>query len=222
LEGRERISVQEAKALQVEWAGRVEERPLGVEVRLVGGADVSFSGDDKFCMAAIMVFSWPELELMETAEAIEPVRFGYVPGLLSFREAPAILAAARKLKRKPDVLLIDGQGRAHPRRFGLACHVGVELDWPTIGCAKSRLIGEYGQVGQRKGCRRQLKDKGEVVGMVVRSREKVKCLYVSVGHKVELREAVKLVLGCCRRYRQPEPTRRAHQLVSRLRGQGRG
>jgi len=128
-----------------------------------------------------------------------------------------VAAAGRKLLEKPDILLIDGQGRAHPRRFGLACHVGLELGWPTIGCAKSRLIGEHREVGRGKGSQCRLVDRGEVIGKVVRSREGVKCLYVSVGHLVELEESVRIVLRCCRKYRLPEPTRQAHIQVSQIR-----
>jgi deoxyribonuclease V len=213
------ISVTEAIELQKRWAGRVREAPLRGEIKVIAGADAAFSANGQYCVAAAVALSWPQLEPLETAKAVESVKFPYIPGLLSFREAPAVIAAARKLKLIPDVLLIDGQGLAHPRRFGLACHVGVELGIPTIGCAKSRLTGEHREVGLSKGCRCQLRDKGQVVGMVLRSREKVKCLYVSVGHLTELTEAVKVVLGCCRKYRLPEPTRRAHQVVSRLREQ---
>ena len=192
------IDVAEAIEQQRCMARQVQERPFSGKIGVVAGADAAFSKDEKYCIAAVVSFSWPNLELIETAEAKKPLNFPYIPGFLSFREAPAVAAAARKLKQKPDILLIDGQGRAHPRRFGLACHVGLDLGWPTIGCAKSRLIGEHRPV-------------------VVRSRDDVKCLYVSVGHLMEMDEAVRVVLRCCRRYRLPEPTRQAHNLVSQNR-----
>lgn len=211
------IDVAGAIEQQKRLAGQVLEKPFSGQIRFIAGADVTFSRDERHCLAAIIVFSWPDLEVIETAMAVKPLDFPYIPGLLSFREAPAVESAARKLKQKPDILLIDGQGRAHPRRVGLACHVGLDLDWPTIGCAKSRLIGEHRPVGRKKGCQCRLLDNGELIGKVVRSRDDVKCLYVSVGHRIELDEAVRVVLRCCRKYRLPEPTRQAHNLVSQNR-----
>jgi deoxyribonuclease V len=156
------------------------------------------------------------MEVVASAHVIRPCRFPYVPGLLSFREAPAIIEAVRKLPRRPDLLVCDGQGLAHPRGLGLACHVGLWLEMPTIGAAKSRLCGEHRQVGRRRGCHVQLRHDGRVVGSVVRTRTGVKPLFVSVGHLVTLEEAIRIVLRCCRGVRLPEPTRRAHHLVSRL------
>ena len=146
------IDVAQAIDQQRRLAKKVLERPFSGAIRVIAGADATFSKDERYCIAAIISFSWPDLEVIETAEARKPLNFPYIPGVLSFREAPAVVAAAGKLRQKPDILLIDGQGRAHPRRFGLACHVGLELDWPTIGCAKSRLIGEHRGVGRKKGC----------------------------------------------------------------------
>jgi deoxyribonuclease V len=186
-------------------------------VRTVGGADVAFSPDGRYCVAAVVVLGYPGFEELERVYACKRVTFPYIPGLLSFREAPAIVAAAGKLSGQPDVMLVDGQGTAHPRRFGLACHVGVELGWPTIGCAKSRLTGTHRQPGQRKGCRCRLMDGNEVIGTVLRSREAVKCIYISEGHLTRLDQAVRLVLRCCVRYRLPEPIRSAHNLVTQLR-----
>jgi deoxyribonuclease V len=211
------IDVAHAIEQQRRLAGQVVETPLEGEIRVIAGADATFSQDEKFCIAAVISFSWPDLEVINKVVAVKTLDFPYIPGLLSFREAPAVVAAGRKLPQKPDILLIDGQGRAHPRRFGLASHVGLELGWPTIGCAKSRLIGENRAVGRRKGCQCRLTDKGELIGKVVRSRDEVKCLYVSVGHLVGLDEAVRIVLRCCRKYRLPEPTRQAHILVSQIR-----
>jgi len=210
-------NIRRAIELQRQWAYLVEQRPLMRAPVLVGGLDVAFGRKGQRCVAAAVVLSYPSLELQEQVWAEEPVRFPYIPGLLSFREAPVMMAAVKKLSHRPDVLLVDGQGLAHPRRFGLACHLGVKLGAATIGCAKSRLTGKYREPGRRKGRHCQLTDGGEVVGAVVRTRTDVKSLYVSVGHRVELEQAVRLVLGCCQRYRLPEPTRQAHQLVSRLR-----
>lgn len=211
------LNVAKAIEQQRRMAEKVLERPFSGEIRVIAGADATFSQDEQYCLAVAAALSWPDLEIIEAVEAVKKLDFPYIPGLLSFRESPAVSAAARKLRQKPDILLIDGQGRAHPRRFGLACHVGLELDLPTIGCAKSRLIGEYRPVGGKKGCQCRLMDNGELVGKVVRSRDDVKCLYVSVGHRIELEEAVRVVLRCCRKYRLPEPTRQAHNLVSQLR-----
>lgn len=215
--GATRISFSEAVAGQVEMAKRVRTVPLDTAVRIVAGADVAFSPDGRRAVAAVVALRYEDWEPVEASSSVVGLDFPYIPGLLSFREAPAIIAAAAKLRVTPDVLIVDGQGRAHPRRFGLACHVGVELDWRTIGCAKSRLVGEHREPGPRKGCVCQLKHQGEVVGSVVRSRDGVKPLYVSVGHRVDLRDSVKVVLRCCRRHRICEPIRQAHRLVSDLR-----
>lgn len=211
------MTAAEAVRRQRLWAGQVCRDRLEGPIRRVAGADVAFNRDGRVAIAVVTLLSYPGMELLEYAQASRAVEFPYIPGLLSFREAPVVIAAARQLKQRPDVLLIDGQGVAHPRRFGLACHVGVELGWPTIGCAKSRLIGEYREPGWKKGGRCRLLDQGEVIGTVLRSRQGVKCLYVSVGHRVEREQAVEIVLRCCQRYRLPEPTRLAHQLVSMLR-----
>jgi len=135
------IDVAQAMEQQRRLSEKVLERPFLGEIRVIAGADATFSLDEQYCREVVASFSWPDFEVIETASARKVVNFPYIPGLLSFREAPAVLAAAGKLSQKPDILLIDGQGRAHPRRFGLACHVGLELGWPTIGCAKSRLSG---------------------------------------------------------------------------------
>jgi deoxyribonuclease V len=211
------FSATQAIVWQRKWAQKVSQEPFDVAINTVAGADVAFSPCEKYCIAAIVVMKMPDLTIVTTSEAVMPIQVPYIPGLLSFREAPAVLAAAGKLAVRPNVLILDGQGFAHPRRFGLACHVGVSLGWPTIGCAKSRLIGEYREPGLNKGCRRRLTDDHEVIGMVVRSRKGVKCLYVSIGHRVSLNQAVNLVLRCCTRFRLPEPTRLAHQRVTLLR-----
>ncbi|MCP4709525.1 MAG: deoxyribonuclease V [Planctomycetes bacterium] len=211
------IDVKEAVEQQKMMALKVRQDSLGRPIQVVAGADCSFSKDGQYCIAAVIALSWPDLQPLTSSQAVNKVEFPYIPGLLSFREAPAVISAVKKLKIVPDVLIIDGQGRAHPRRFGLACHVGLELDIPTIGCAKSRLIGSHRTPAADKGSRCRLLDDSEIIGTVLRSRQAVKCLYVSVGHLIELDQAVDTVLKCCRRYRICEPIRLAHQMVTKLR-----
>lgn len=204
----------EAAALQGRLAGQVRLSPIRKTIRLVAGLDCAFSRDRRRIGAVIVVLSFPELEVVETIQASEEVRFPYVPGLLSFREAPVCLKAAEKLKSRPDVFLVDGQGYAHPRRLGLASHLGLCLNTPTVGCAKSRLIGTYEEPAPEKGSYTALMDKQEIIGAVVRTRTNVKPLFVSVGHRCTLEDAIDLTLRCTARYRLPEPTRLAHQKVT--------
>lgn len=184
------------------------------QVRHVAGADVGFERGGGISCAAVAVLSFPELELVEHAVARLPTRFPYVPGLLSFREIPVLLAALDKLRITPDLILCDGQGLAHPRRFGIASHLGVYCGIPTIGVAKSRLIGEHGQPMQRRGAWVPLRDKGETIGAVLRSRTYTEPIYVSIGHRVSLPLAVRYVMACTTKYRLPETTRWAHRLAS--------
>lgn len=204
----------EARALQADWAQRVVLRDEVGEVNRIGGVDVGFEQGGGITRAALVVLSWPDLQVMERQLARVPTTFPYVPGLLSFREMPAILAAWEQLQCKPDLLLCDGQGTAHPRRFGIACHLGVWLDLPTIGVAKKRLVGRHEDVGNDKGSAVPLLDKGECIGTVVRSRTGVNPLYVSAGHRISQATAVEWVMACLTRYRLPEPTRQAHRLAS--------
>ena len=204
-----------ARAIQIELAGRVSQKGSLGAARLVAGADLAFSADKSRCVAGVVVWDAAGEQIVEQQIAVRPVRFPYVPGLLSFREAPALLAAIRKLRTEPDVFIFDGQGRAHPRRFGLACHLGVLIDRPSIGCAKSRLIGRHDEPASHRGATAPLMDGPERIGTVLRTRDGVKCVYVSVGHRAEITSAVRLVLRCCTRYRLPEPTRLADQLVGR-------
>lgn len=184
----------------------------------VAGIDVGFEENGAVTRAAVVVLGFPGLEAREQAIARRPTRFPYVPGFLSFREAPAVLDALDKLCTMPDMLLCDGQGLAHPRRFGIACHLGLLTDIPSIGVAKSRLIGTHGEVPLHKGAWRPLRDDGEVIGAVLRTRAGVKPVYVSVGHRVGLASAIDIVLRCTTRYRLPEPTRQADRLASRRPG----
>lgn len=212
------ISVKEALALQKQLAplvGRASTFALD-QIRTVAGLDVSYvrrEGETVQGRAAIVVLSFPDLEVIEQATAVTEVTFPYVPGLLSFREAPVLLAAWNRLKTQPDVLVFDGQGYAHPRRFGLACHLGLYLDRPAIGCAKTRLIGTYEEPGPSQGDSAPLLDNGEVIGMVVRTKARTRPVFVSAGYQVDLPTAVALVLSCMRGYRLPEPTRLADQLT---------
>jgi deoxyribonuclease V len=211
------LAVPEARALQEKLRGRVIERDTGRLPRLVAGADISFDRSSPELHAAVVVLDAESLEVVEIAAVRARARFPYVPGYLSFREIPPLLEAFAKLEAAPDLIVCDGQGRAHPRRFGLACHLGVLLDLPTLGCAKSRLIGDYREPGPRRGAHTRLRDGGEVIGEVVRTRSGVKPVFVSVGHRVCLETARRSVLRLAVRYRLPEPVRAAHREVNRLR-----
>jgi deoxyribonuclease V len=184
-------------------------------VRHVAGIDAGIEQDGHVIRAAAVVLGFPGLEPVESAVVRLPLAFPYVPGLLSFREAPAALAALDKLRIAPDLILYDGQGIAHPRRFGIASHVGLWAEVPTIGVAKTRLVGAYRDPPQRRGAWSPLTDGDEIIGAVLRTRAGVKPLFVSVGHRVSLTGAVGWVMACVTRYRLPETTRQAHRLASR-------
>ncbi len=207
-------TIADARALQEALRGRVVTVDRLGEVRHVAGVDVGFEQDGAVTRAAVAVLSFPELKPVEHAIARQPTRFPYVPGYLSFREIPAVLAALKKLKTKPDLLLCDGQGLAHPRRFGLACHLGLLADIPSIGVAKSLLLGEHGRLPQKKRSWIPLRDGAEIIGAVLRTRDGVKPVYVSVGHRISLETAIDYVLRCTTKYRLPETTRAAHHLAS--------
>jgi len=183
-------------------------------IRRVAGVDVGFEDDGRITRAAVAVLNFPDLVLVEQAIAQRPTTFPYVPGLLSFREIPAVLDALTRLRQFPDLIIADGQGLAHPRRFGLACHLGLVTDTPCIGAAKSRLIGTHDEPGEEKGAWAPLMDAGELIGAVLRARTRVRPLYISIGHRVSLPTAIDLVLACTTRYRLPETTRWAHRLAS--------
>ena len=177
----------------------------------MAGVDASYHGD--VACAAVVVIDFPSLEIIEKAVAKVPLEFPYIPGLLSFREAPGILAAIEQLTALPDVLIVDGHGIAHPRRFGLACHLGIWLDLPAIGCAKSILLGDLDPLGEKVGGTAQLTLDDELLGVALRTRRNVKPVYLSIGHRMDLESAVQIVLACGKGYRLPEPTRRAHTLA---------
>ncbi|HUS91223.1 MAG TPA: deoxyribonuclease V [Phycisphaerae bacterium] len=209
----------EAIALQGRLAGLVRAEPLVGPVRTVAGTDCAFARGGQEVLAVAVLCDAETMEPLAIAHARRRCTFPYVPGLLSFREAPAVIEAVGNLPRRPDLLMCDGQGRAHPRRMGLASHVGLWLDVPTIGVAKSRLCGEHREPGLGRGCRTQLTFEGEVIGSVVRTRTAVRPLYVSVGHRITLAEAVRWTLRCARGVRLPEPTRQADRLVARRKAQ---
>lgn len=204
----------EARALQLTLQPQIIRVDRFKPPRRVAGVDVGFEAQGTVTRAAVVVLNFPKLDLVEQAIARQPTQFPYVPGLLSFREIPAILEALQQLRQPPDMLLCDGQGLAHPRRFGLACHLGLLTDLPSIGVAKSRLIGRYDELPEAKGAWVPLRDKGEIIGAVLRTRNRVKPLYISIGHKISLASAIHYVLACTTRYRLPETTRGAHNLAS--------
>ena len=207
-------NVAEARAVQESLRDQLRcSDDLG-PVHRVAGVDVGFERGGEVTRAAVAVLAYPSLTLLETAIARRKTRFPYIPGYLSFREVPALLAALERLATAPDLILCDGQGYAHPRRLGLACHLGLLTDIPTIGVAKSRLIGEHGELAPEKGAWVPLQDRGEVIGAVLRSRSGVRPLYISAGHRIGLESALHYVLQCTTRYRLPETTRHAHRLAS--------
>jgi len=204
------VSVAEAREIQLKLATRVLTESQVSSPRLVGGIDISSPDAEGVAKGAVVVLRYPDLEIVEIEVAQGKVMFPYIPGLLSFREAPLILAACEKLCNTPDLILVDGQGVAHPRRFGLASHVGLFLDLPTIGCAKSILCGQHGPMGEEAGSHADLLDDGQVIGAALRTKSGMKPVYVSVGHKIDLASALQWTLRCCRGHRLPEPTRLAH------------
>lgn len=204
----------EAIALQRALRGRIMTEDRLGPVQRVAGVDVGFEDQGAVTRAAVAVLSYPQLALLETAVARRPTRFPYLPGLLSFREIPAVLDALEKLVTLPDLLLCDGQGIAHPRRLGIAAHLGLLMDIPTIGVAKTRLWGTHGKVPEERGSWTPLWDKDEMIGAVLRTRVGVKPLFISPGHRISLATAIDVVLGCTTRYRLPETTRHAHRLAS--------
>lgn len=207
------VTPKQAIAIQRHLASRVKHsRPRG-RIRLVAGVDAAFSIDGKRCIAGVVLWDIGECEVLEERVAVREVRFPYVPGLLSFREAPVVIAVLRKLRAEPDAIMCDGHGVAHPRRFGLASHVGIICRRPTIGCAKSRLVGAYGALGTKRGGQAALSHDGVTIGTVLRTQGGVNPVFVSVGHKIDLRTAERTVLECAVRYRLPEPTRLADHLV---------
>ncbi|HEX9592571.1 MAG TPA: endonuclease V [bacterium] len=212
------LAPSEAVALQRALAGRVHLTWDGRAVERVAGVDVAFDRQEQRLFAGVVVLSYPSLTVVEEVGVEAPVTFPYVPGLLSFREVPPVLACFERLEAVPDLVVCDGQGTAHPRRVGLACHLGLWLGVPAIGCAKSRLIGRYREPGLRRGCATRLyHPDGDEIGRCLRTRDGVRPVYCSPGHRIDGVTTMRWVLRLCRGYRLPETTRAAHQFVTRLR-----
>jgi deoxyribonuclease V len=205
------VDYPEAIRIQEKLRARISLTESARTISSVGGADVSYSRGGGEGIAAVLVLSYPDLNLVDQAFVI--------PGLLSFREAPLLIEVFQRLKHLPDVVLYDGQGIAHPRSCGLASHMGVLTDLPSVGCAKKRLVGDFGEVGFRAGSTTPLKMRGKIMGAVIRTRTGVKPVFVSPGHRINLESSIGLVLNTCRGFRLPEPLRRAHLLVKKIRSQ---
>jgi deoxyribonuclease V len=203
-----------ARKLQETLQKKVKITPLKKNPEYIAGVDASFLGDKVIGVACL--YRYPEMIFLEESSAVARVLFPYIPGFLSFREGPVIMRAIKGLKISPGLILFDGQGIAHPKGLGIASHIGVLLEMPTIGCAKSRLIGEYKELGMKKGNQSSLRYHGKIVGAVLRTRDDVRPLFVSPGNKIDLRGAIDVALGCTRQYRIPEPLRRADFISKKI------
>lgn len=206
------VSPEEARGIQNRLRDLVVRTDEFDDVQTVAGVDLGFKKN--LARASVVVLNFPGLEFIDGAIVESAVRFPYIPGLLSFRETPPLLKAFDQLKTEPDLIIADGQGLAHPRRLGLACHLGLILDKPAIGCAKSRLWGKHGEPDREKGSYEYLCDKGEVIGAAVRTRRDTSVVYVSIGHRISLDSAIGLTLRCCKTFRLPETTRYAHKAAT--------
>ncbi len=215
------VSTAQALDIQLKLASQVSQSNEVATPRFIAGVDISVNRAQGMATGAAVVLDYPELRLVEVKIASAKLDFPYVPGLLSFREAPLTLAACQRLTLTPDLILVDGQGIAHPRRMGLASHLGLFLNTPTIGCAKSLLCGQHGELGDELGSYTEVVDGGETIGAALRTKLGTKPIYVSIGHKVDLQAAIYWVLECCRGYRLPEPTRLAHLAAGRNLGRER-
>ena len=214
-----KVTPKEAITIQRDLALRVRMQPLPVLFEVLAAADLAYLHSSRQVIAVILTFQWPTLQMLESVHVVEPIQSPYVPGLLSFREIPPLLRAYLKLNRPADVFLCDGQGLAHPRRLGLASHLGLCLQTPTVGCAKKRLCGEHQPLELRQGFHTPLIHNHERVGDVVCTRDGIKPVYVSPGHLADFYSSCELIRKCLRRYRLPEPLRQAHQTATRLRRQ---
>lgn len=206
------LEIDEAKALQRELAKNIVLEDRFGEVKYIAGVDMAINETTGKARAAVVLLTYPALTILEQHVYEEPLRMAYVPGLLSFRELPCVLGAFQQLKQQPDLVMADGQGIAHPRRLGIASHLGLWIDTPTIGCAKSILVGKHEPVGEAVGDWSPLLDHNETIGAVLRTRAKVKPMIISPGHKISLESCIKYVLACGKGYRLPEPTRQADKL----------
>lgn len=210
------VDLKDALKIQESLNRQVVINKLESSVNFIAGADVSYSIEDSRIYGAVIVFDWPKMKVMEEATISLEAQFPYIPGFLSFREGPALIEAMKRIKVWPDLIFFDGQGIAHPRGLGLASHMGVILDLPSIGCAKNKLIGEYGPVGEEIGSYSPLLYKERVVGVALRTREKVKPVFISPGHKIDLQGSIYWTLLSCRGFRLPEPIRQAHLRVNKM------
>jgi deoxyribonuclease V len=207
------ISLHEARLWQKRLSHKIHLTSNLRKPKIIAGIDTAFDLERRECVAGVLVFKFPELEIIEKKSCRKKIEFPYIPGFLSFREGPAILNAIEKLLIVPDIFFFDGQGIAHPRKMGIATHIGLFLDRPTIGCAKSRLCGEYDEPLNRRGHFTFLRQGKEVIGAVLRTRENTKPIFVSPGHKICLSAAIELTLTCVTKFRIPEPIRQAHKYV---------
>ncbi len=208
------ISIAQAKQIQIDMASRVSRKSEEIKPRFIAGVDISAPDSRGIARAAAVILNYPELKVTEVETAEDKIHFPYIPGLLSFREAPLVLTVCQKLSTEPDLILADGQGIAHPRRFGIASHIGLFLNIPTIGCAKSRLCGTHAPVTAEAGAYAELTENGEVIGVALRTKANVSPIYISIGHKIDLPTAILWVMECCRKHRLPEPSRLAHLAAS--------
>lgn len=211
------LSPTEAVQLQKELIEKIRIEPFDRDIRRIAGADISFNKYSKTVYAAFVVLEAGTMRITSAASAVVEVDFPYIPGLLSFREIPPLLEAWKRLDEEPDVIVFDGQGIAHPRRMGIATHMGLVLDRPTIGCAKSVLTGRFKEPGAEPGDSSPLVDRGEVIAAALRTKKKTKPVFISPGHRMDLDSAVRIMMQTVRGYRIPEPTRQAHLLVNKIR-----
>ena len=208
--------MEEAIQIQEVLRKRIIPRKTFSGVKTIGAGDVAYSEDGQYCFGAIAVLSFPSIEILDNATAVGKIPFPYVPGLLSFREGPILIKAFQKLRFKPDVMIFDGQGIAHPRGMGLASHMGLWFDLPSIGCAKTPLLDEFISPGPSRGGFEWIRREGKKVGAVLRTKEKVKPLFVSPGHRIDLLTSIQIILESCRGFRFPEPLRKAHQASRKM------
>nr|WP_067053924.1 deoxyribonuclease V [Mucilaginibacter sp. L294] len=215
--GYEHLTPAEAIDYQNHLRSRIQIRELHKPIKTLAGADISFNKNSELLYAGIVVFKYPEMQVISTSTAIAHTSFPYISGLLAFREVPALYSAWNNLYTKPDLLVLDGQGIAHERRTGIATHFGLLTDVPTIGSAKSRLYGKYQEPADKIFAQSPMYDKGELIGIALRSKERCNPIYISPGHNISMQQSVDVIKNCIRGYRIPEPTRQAHLLVNKIR-----
>ena len=213
----EKLSVAQAIALQNELRKQINTKPLQKNINTIGGADISFNKYEEIVYAGIIVLSFPDLQEVAKSTIISKTTFPYIPGLLSFREIPSLLKAWDQLEIKPDLMVLDGQGIAHPRRLGIATHFGLITDVPSIGCAKSLLTGKFNALPETAGSESLIYDHVEIIGAALRTKNKTNPIFISPGHRISLQQSIDIIKTCVKGYRIPEPTRKAHLLVNQIR-----